>query len=392
MSTPWKTVKLGKLLHHRKEFVTIDDFIHYKRPRVQLHAQGIVIRDEVSGAVIKTKTQQVCRTGEFIVAEIDAKVGGFGIVPDTLNGSIVSSHYFLFVIDETQLERQFLNYFIRTPIFQNQVAAQGSTNYAAIRPTHVLGYEIPLPPLAEQQRIVGRIEKLATLINEAKCLRKQAWEEAEVLLLTVLQQTRHNLLKSKFPSPCLGEIVTVTSGGTPSRDNAAFWNGNIPWIKSGELLDNDISFAEEHVTQAAISNSSAKLFPPNTVLIALYGQGQTRGRTGRLLVAATTNQACCAILPKPELLESRYIQFWLRSFYTELRGITHGGAQPNWNGTMIKKLPLAIPSLSEQRRIVVELDAMQAKVDALKRLQTETIAELDALLPAILDRAFKGEL
>lgn len=151
MSKAWSKVRLGEVLKHRKEFITIDDLTSYKRPRVKLHVQGIILRDEVPGALIKTKTQQVCQAGEFLVAEIDAKVGGFGIVPDTLQGTIVSSHYFLFVIDKFKLDRRFLDYFIRTPAFRDQVEAQGSTNYAAIRPSHVLGYEIPLLPLAEQR-------------------------------------------------------------------------------------------------------------------------------------------------------------------------------------------------------------------------------------------------
>src|SRR5438477_1753164 len=105
MKNGWPVVKLGEVVRHRKEFITIDDLANYKRPRVQLHVQGIVLRDEVPGALIKTKTQQICHTGEFLVAEIDAKLGGFGIVPQALDGSIVSSHYFLFVIDESKLER-----------------------------------------------------------------------------------------------------------------------------------------------------------------------------------------------------------------------------------------------------------------------------------------------
>src|SRR5437588_10651414 len=153
MSTPWPTVRLGEVLRHRKEFIRIDDLTTYKRPRVQLHVQGIVQRDEVPGALIKTKTQQICRTGEFLVAEIDAKVGGFGMVPESLNGSIVSSHYFLFVVESSKLSQRFLDFFIRTPAFREQVAAHGSTNYAAIRPSDVLCYEIPLPPLAEQRRV-----------------------------------------------------------------------------------------------------------------------------------------------------------------------------------------------------------------------------------------------
>lgn len=115
---------------------------------MQLHVQGIVLRDSVVGAEIKTKKQQVCKAGEFLVAEIDAKVGGFGIVPIELNDSIVSGHYFLFAVDDTKLNRRFLDFYSRTPDFRDQVAAQGSTNYAAIRPKDVLGYTIPLPPLA----------------------------------------------------------------------------------------------------------------------------------------------------------------------------------------------------------------------------------------------------
>jgi len=157
-------------------------------------------------------------------------------------------------------------------------------------------------------------------------------------------------------------------------------------------MDRDITATEEHITQDAVENSSAKLFPPDTVLIALYGQGQTRGRTGRLLIAATTNQACCAVLPRPEILDARFIQFWLRSLYFELREQAQGGAQPNWNGGMIKELEIALPSLAEQRRLVAELDSLQADMDALNAAQVETAAGLDAFMPAILDRAFKGEL
>jgi len=108
---------LGAGISHRKEFGEIEDTQTYKRCRVQLHAAGVVLRDEVSGSEIKTKRQQVCRAGELLVAEIDAKHGGFGIVPVALTDAIVSSHYFLFEIDEAVLNRGFLSYYIRTPAF-----------------------------------------------------------------------------------------------------------------------------------------------------------------------------------------------------------------------------------------------------------------------------------
>src|SRR2546429_543835 len=182
MSNGFQLVPLRNVLRQRSEFTEIDDFKTYKRCRVQLHAQGIIERDVVQGMEIKTKKQQVCRAGEFLVAEIDAKVGGFGIVSDDLDGTIVSNHYFLFDLNESLLNRHFLGFFIRTPAFMEQVRAQGSTNYAAIRPGDVLGYMVPLPSLEEQQRIVARIEELAARIEEARGLRREAVEGAEALI------------------------------------------------------------------------------------------------------------------------------------------------------------------------------------------------------------------
>lgn len=186
MSEGWPRVRLGEVLRHRKEFITIDDTQTYKRPRVQLHAQGIVLRDEVPGALIKTKTQQVCRAGEFLVAEIDAKHGGFGLVPPELEGAIVSSHYFLFEIDQTKLDPAYLGWFSKTPAFRDQVEAQGTTNYAAIRPSHVLGYDMPLPPLAEQARIVERINSLSQVLASAEELRVAADFERAALCRAIL--------------------------------------------------------------------------------------------------------------------------------------------------------------------------------------------------------------
>jgi type I restriction enzyme S subunit len=98
------------------------------------------------------------------------------------------------------------------------------------------------------------------------------------------------------------------------------------------------------------------------------------------------------ILPTPEVLNSRFTQYWQRSLYYEMREKSHGGAQPNWNSSMIKNIEIALPPLNEQRRIVAYLDGLQAKVNALRELQSASGEELSALMPSILDKAFKGEL
>lgn len=203
-STTWSEVPLDRLIQHRKEFIRIDDLQIYKRCRVQVDAKGIVLRDSVYGSEVKTKKQQVCHAGDFLVAEIDAKMGGYGIVPEDLEGAIVSSHYFLYTIDEGKLDRKFLDFFIRTSTFRDQVAAQGSTNYAEIRPDNVLEYQIPLPPSEEQQRIVGRIEELVAKVEEARGVRSQAIKAEESLIRTSIREAL-----SRFPiSGHFGNILT----------------------------------------------------------------------------------------------------------------------------------------------------------------------------------------
>jgi type I restriction enzyme, S subunit len=387
----WESVNLGEVLTHRKEFIEIDDSKSYKRCRVQLHAKGIVLRDIVQGVEIKTKRQQVCKPGEFLVAEIDAKLGGFGIVPEELEDAIVSSHYFLFEVNESRLERRFLHWYSKTESFKDQVNAQGSTNYAAIRPRDVLGYTIPLPPLEEQRRIVARVEAMTARIEEARGLRISTEAEREMTYYAMLKSIREKLVRT-FQSQQLGSITKVTAGGTPSRGNPDYWGGNVPWFKTGELKDGDLYDAEESITERGVSESSAKRFPVDTILVALYGQGQTRGRTGRLMLSATTNQACCAILPVPEQLQPRFTQFWIQSLYKDLREQAHGGAQPNWNSGQIKELLIAVPPLHAQTRVLEEVDKFKRKLLQLEQLQNASRLELDALLPSILAKAFAGEL
>src|ERR1035437_4278558 len=150
----FQVVMFKEVIKHRKIFITINDEKEYKRCRVQLYGRGVVLRDLVLGKDILTKKQQVCVKNDFIVAEIDAKFGGYGIVPAELNNAIVSSHYFLFEVNYKRILADFLSILLKCKGFSKQVKSTGSTNYSAIRPYHVLNYLIPLPPLDKQQKFV----------------------------------------------------------------------------------------------------------------------------------------------------------------------------------------------------------------------------------------------
>lgn len=271
----WQKVRLGEVLRHRKEFITIDDLETYKRPRVQLHVQGIILRDEVPGALIKTKKQQLCCAGELLVAEIDAKVGGFGIVPLGLKGAIVSSHYFLFVPNEERLDHRFLGWFIKTPAFREQVEAQGSTNYAAIRPGDVLGYEIPLPPIAEQRRIAAQIEELAAHIHEAQTLRRQAVEKAETLADALA-----NKLFSEFSDRYSIEEIADVRGGIQKSPHRVPGANPVRYLTVAHVQRNRVSTGDPRffeVTPAELDRW--RLFPGDVLIIEGNGSAKQIGRT-----------------------------------------------------------------------------------------------------------------
>lgn len=392
MKQEWLAVRLGEVLHHRKKFITIDDLTTYRRPRVTLHARGIVLRDEVPGVLIKTKQQQICRAGQFLVAEIDAKVGGFGIVPAALDGCIVSSHYFLFDVHDAKLDRGFLDYFLRTPAFREQVTAQGSTNYAAIRPTDVLRYEIPLPPLAEQRRVVARIDELTAQIREVRTLRQQTEEQARVIWAQSAAELLHNLSRA-HPARALAEIISLRGGGTPSKSDPLYWNGAIPWVTPKDMKVREIWDAIDHISTTATEDSAAKVIDPGAVLVVVRGMILAHTFPSAVLrVPAAINQDMKALVPK-QALDPEFLSALFRAYNSRIVDLVDRSTHDTRKLETAKLLDIRIPlpPRHEQRRIVAELGALQAEVDTLTRLQKETAAELEALLPAILDRAFLDE-
>lgn len=395
MRRSYREVKLGSIMRRADRFEETDDLKEYQFAGTYSFARGIFAGEKKPGSSFKLPKIQRVHAGDFVYCKIMAWEGAFGIAPTEVDNCVFSAAFVIYEIDRSQVDERYLGYYFKIPDVWKSIGSQSTGTNVRRRSLHPDDFEktaIKLPPLDEQRRIVARIEQLAAKIEEARGLRRKAEEEANVLLEKAFKKTREEMLESSFPKNKIGNITTVTSGGTPSRTDPNYWHGDIPWIKTGELLDADIYQAEEYISSVGLENSSAKLFPIDTVLVALYGQGQTRGRTGRLMIEAATNQACCAILPQKDVLDARFVQYWIRSLYTQMRENAFGGAQPNWNGQTIKNIEIVLSPLDEQRRIVAHLDALQVRVDTLKRMQAESSAELDALLPSILDKAFRGEL
>lgn len=171
----------------------------------------------------------------------------------------------------------------------------------------------------------------------------------------------------------IGDVCKTTSGGTPNRSCHEHFGGQIPWVKSGDLNDGIVSDIEETITEIGLKNSSAKVLPSGTLVVAMYGA--TVGKLGILGVEAATNQAVCAITPSSRV-DRNYLFYFLKSIRSQLVADSIGGAQPNISQSIIREINLPIPSIDEQRRIAAILD----KADAIRRKHQQVLAQADDFL------------
>jgi len=195
-----------------------------------------------------------------------------------------------------------------------------------------------------------------------------------------LAQTAIGRIPRDWTVVTIGEIAETMSGGTPSRIKKEYYGGNIPWVKSGELKDNNIYNTSETITEEGLRNSSAKLLRKGTLLVALYGA--TVGKTGILGIDATTNQAICAITPKENKLEPYYLKYQIIARRNELVSASSGGAQPNISQGIIRAVRIPLPALEEQHEIAEVL----SNVDQTTRTTDQIIAKTELLKKTLMQQ------
>ncbi|EOI0229799.1 restriction endonuclease subunit S [Campylobacter coli] len=290
--------------------------------------------------------------------------------------------------------------FIEEWINDNKVG--GGTHTAKLNLNILEKCPIALPPLKEQERIVGILDESFAKIDESIKILERDLLNLDELMQSALQKAFNPLkdnAKENYKLPqgwewkSLGEIANTSSGGTPSRNKKEYWeNGNIKWLKSGELNDGYIDFIEENITEEAIKNSSAKIFQKGTLLIAMYGA--TAGKLGILNLDSTTNQAICAFLHKDKNIKflEKFLFYFLFFLRDKIIKDSFGGAQPNINQTYIKNLQIPLPPIKEQEQIASHLDELSSHVKNLKQNYQAQIKDLQELKNSLLDKAFKGNL
>ena len=439
----WRTVALGDVLRHRKGIVTIDDTTKYKLCRVQLHRRGVVLRQHMLGAEIRTKKQQVCNAGDFLVAEMDAKVGGYGFVPLELDGAIVSSHYFLFEVDTKKLYPPYLEVVSQAEILQQQIVAKGSTNYASVRPSNILSWHIPLPNMETQKRIAHNFQatqkKLAEMREEItrqesllakfkQAILQEAiqgkltadWraanpdvEPASQLLRRIQSEKDRLIAKKKIskekPLPeiapeevpfeipkgwvwCrMGEAGIFQRGKSkhrPRNDPRLFEEGNIPFVQTGDVARSKhkgfrIDTCSSYYNEAGLSQS--RLWPPGTMCITIAAN---IAETGFLTFPACIPDSVVTFTPVVSGKSPEFLRMFIELTRTAIEKFAPATAQKNINLQIINELALPLPPLAEQAAIVERVEALMTTCQALEAEIERSRSHAAQLLQAVLKEAF----
>jgi type I restriction enzyme S subunit len=386
-------VQLGEVLSQYTEYIDTPEPREYRKLSVKLYGRGVILDAPANGATLKMMRHQIAKSGQVILSEIWGKKGAIGFVPEEGDGALCTSHFFLFDTAIDKLDRRWLQAIFDANYLQAQLDAEakGTTGYAAVRPKILLACEIPLPPLPEQRRIVARIEQLAVKINEARGLRYHSLDEAN----TLFRKSISSIIGSGWPEVRLEEacdpVRPITYGIVQAGHHVP---DGVPYIRVSDMAKSELTLAGMLRTAPHIAESYRRsAVREGDIVFAIRATVGKMRFVPKDLDGANLTQGTARIAPSERAI-APYL-FWVlqtQSVVDSIDSVTKGSTFREITLGKLRTIPIPLPPLSEQLRIVNELDAVKAQIDALKQLQAETAAELAALLPSVLDKAFKGEL
>ncbi|HMN05245.1 MAG TPA: restriction endonuclease subunit S [Flavobacteriales bacterium] len=381
MSKDWPLVKLKHVLTLSDEYVTLVADTDYREVTVRMRGKGIVLRGIVKGMDIASKKRRVVRPDQFLLARIDARQGACGIVPSELDGAVVTNDFMPYWVDTKRLIPAYLGWLSKTEIFVESLkrASEGTTNRVRIKEHLFLNMEIPLPPLAEQQRVVEHIEAVTNLSGEVKKLRGEVEQEQNALLASLFNATLNEAkwLMMEHVAPLIRRPVEVLPDGSyselgvrsfgkgtfhkPTLSGFDIGTKRIFHIEPGDLIFSNV-FAWEGAIAVAKPEDSGRV-------------GSHRFITCLADRSMVLPEYLCFYFLTPEGME-------------KIQAGSPGGAGRNRTLGLkaLADMSVPVPPMSDQLRF----QAVKAQVDALKALQAETQAELDSLLAAVLAEAFHG--
>lgn len=401
---PWSWCSLGEVTIPGSNWNPRRD----PRPSIRYIDVSAVSRDELrvvsettySSEDAPSRARKIVKTGDTIFATVRPSLRRIAQIPASLNSQIASTAFCVLRPNSRVIHPDFLFFAMQLEHVVDSITnMQSGASYPAVRDLDVLNQSIPLPPMQVQHRIASVLNLVRTsMLRHYECARMAAILKRATMreLFTsglrgeAQKETEIGPMPESWVSEPINAHFSVVSGGTPSRRTPVFWtDGTIPWVKTTEVDYSVIRETEERITQAGLDRSAAKMLSPGTLLLAMYGQGVTRGKVAILGFEATCNQACAAINPIDDVVDTRYLYHFLSFRYEAIRSLAHGGQQQNLNLEIVRALPVARPANREdQSEIVAILDTIDHKID----LHSRKRAVLDELFKALLHKLMAGEI
>ncbi len=379
----WPSTRIGDILKKSDSWLFVDPDAEYKEVTVRLWGRGVTLRGIKQGSEIGSSRRLQVAPGQFIVSRIDARHGAFGLIPDELDGAVVTNDFPVFTPTTDRLNVDFLGWLSKTHGFVDacKKASEGTTNRVRLKEDRFADIEIELPPLDEQRRIVTKIESLAAKIDEAKQLRQAIQADAQAMLCSAFQQVIGGVEYRPMAevAPIVRRKVEVdTDGEYPELGVRSFGKGV---FHKPTLIGSELDWQKLyriHAGDLVISN-----------IKAWEGAMAVAGEEDHNRVGSHRYMTC---MPNENVTTSYFLCFYLLSEegIEKVQAASPGSADRNRTLAMkrLEKIEVPIPPYEKQLRF----NRLQAQVAAIRQAQTDNQTELDALLPAILDRAFKGKL
>ena len=435
----WQKVKIGDFLFERKGRYKPNDEQIVNLPRIEKIDFGgnfhIGNKDSKTDMIL-------IKDGDLVISGINVAKGAIGIY----SGEDVTAtiHYSSYTFDSNKINVEYFKRFLKSSEFIELLNEQVKGGIKTeIKPKHILPLEIQLPDINTQAQIVQHFENIeddiADVIQEVltaqsllKKLKQTILQEAiegkltekwrvknpdigtAKELLEQIKNEKDKLVKDKkiklakplapinedetpFDIPqnwewCrLGDISFVGTGATPLTSEPKYYNGDINWITSSATGADFVTEAETKITELALKETNCQIYPIGTLVIAMYGQGKTRGQITELMIDSATNQACAAIsIYLKDKALNQFIKKYFQKIYLEIRELASGGAQPNLNMQKVKDTMIALPPLEEQKEIVATIEKLFTLCNELESEINQNKTTVDNLMVTVLKESFEN--
>ncbi|MBN2011957.1 restriction endonuclease subunit S [candidate division KSB1 bacterium] len=394
MNKNWTTIKLGDVLYLDIDRVELNPAETYEMVGVYSFGRGLFHREPVNGQNTSYKYFYRLKPDHIVMSQLFGWEGALALSSDQFAGKFVSPQFPTFKTREDRLDRNYLGWFIKQPVFWQELGKRTKgmgDRRRTLNPDALFDCKLPIPILEEQKRISDKITKIAVKIEKAKLSKLQAKSK----FISLKKSLINNLIKNNITRKHLKEII--------SQDSSLSYGVLVP----GPHIDNGIPFVR--VQDLDISNPSdmpVKRISPHVenkyqktrlkgdeVLIAVVGSIGKIGIVPKSWKGANIARAVCRIEPGPEVDKS-FLATILQSDECQkyFRDSTRTLAQPTLNIGQLAEVQIPVPSIDEQITIMQKYNKMRQRIEALEKMQNKTEIEINALLSTILDKAFKGEL